>query len=158
MFKKYFSFIFFLLIFSLVFAQNEDAITITTYYPSPYGVYHELRVDQMAVGSAYSNPSANPLSDGLIVAGNIQTTGFKMATGAVAGKVLTSDAAGDASWQTPTGGGGALGQTNCSWTTWLSMLTGVSVVDYCSVGKYAAGLQVGGGAQVYSFRLYCCEP
>lgn len=82
-----------LFIFSLTFAQNEESVTITTYYPSPYGVYHELRVDQMAVGSAYSNPSTYPLSDGnLIVAGTIQATGFNMAAGAGAGKVLTSDA------------------------------------------------------------------
>lgn len=79
-----------LFIFSLTFAQNEESVTITTYYPSPYGVYHELRVDQMAVGSAYSNPSTYPLSDGsLIVAGTIQATGFNMAAGAGAGKILT---------------------------------------------------------------------
>lgn len=114
-----------LFIFSLTFAQNEESVTITTYYPSPYGVYHELRVDQMAIGSAYSNPSTYPLSDGnLIAAGTIQATGFNMAAGAGANKVLTSDDTGSASWQTAAGGGGGvvLGQTNYSWTNWTATL------------------------------------
>ncbi|MDP2927288.1 MAG: hypothetical protein Q8N80_00570 [Candidatus Omnitrophota bacterium] len=35
----------------LVFA--EESITITTYYPSPYGVYRELRSQRMAIGDNY---------------------------------------------------------------------------------------------------------
>jgi len=31
----------------------EERITLTTYYPAPYGVYREMRVNQMAVGSGY---------------------------------------------------------------------------------------------------------
>jgi len=45
----------------------------------------------------------------LQVNGNIWTTGFILPTGAGAGKVLTSDASGIASWQTSTGGGGGTG-------------------------------------------------
>jgi hypothetical protein len=45
-------------------------------------------------------------SEKLEVAGNIKTTGFIMPTGAGAGKVLTSDASGIASWQTPASSGG----------------------------------------------------
>jgi hypothetical protein len=53
---------------TLSFAATEQ-VTITTYYPAPYGIYHELRADQMAVGSAYR---ASALADGnLIVAGNV---------------------------------------------------------------------------------------
>jgi len=40
----------------------------------------------------------------LDVNGNIKATGFILPTGAAAGKVLTSDASGNASWQTATGG------------------------------------------------------
>jgi hypothetical protein len=36
---------------SFLFA--EDSITITTYYPSPYGVYRELRSQRMAIGDNY---------------------------------------------------------------------------------------------------------
>lgn len=45
----------------------------------------------------------------LQVNGNLWTTGFKLPTGAAAGKVLTSDASGNATWQTATGGGGGSG-------------------------------------------------
>jgi hypothetical protein len=34
------------------FAQQES-VTITTYYPSPYGSYKELRVQRMAIGESY---------------------------------------------------------------------------------------------------------
>jgi hypothetical protein len=45
--------IFFILaIYSLSFAQQES-VTITTYYPSPYGSYKELRVQRMAIGESY---------------------------------------------------------------------------------------------------------
>lgn len=40
----------------------------------------------------------------LIIGGNLTTAGFKMTTGAGADKVLTTDASGVASWQTPAGG------------------------------------------------------
>ena len=40
---------FILLIFnSFIFA--EEAVTITTYYPSPYGVYNSLQTDKLGVG------------------------------------------------------------------------------------------------------------
>jgi len=32
------------------FAQEGETITITTYYPSPYGVYNEFQSNKMAVG------------------------------------------------------------------------------------------------------------
>ncbi|MFA5150875.1 MAG: tail fiber domain-containing protein [Candidatus Omnitrophota bacterium] len=31
----------------------EDTLTITTYYPSPYGVYREMRSQRMAIGDSY---------------------------------------------------------------------------------------------------------
>ncbi|MFA5271476.1 MAG: hypothetical protein WC412_03935 [Candidatus Omnitrophota bacterium] len=34
-------------------AQTNENITITTYYPSPYGIYHELRSKRMAIGDNY---------------------------------------------------------------------------------------------------------
>ncbi len=48
---------------------TTENITITTYYPAPYGVYKEIRADQMSVGSTYRTKT---LSDGdLIVEGNV---------------------------------------------------------------------------------------
>ncbi len=35
---------------SFCLAQTEEKLTITTYYPSPYGVYNELQANRIAVG------------------------------------------------------------------------------------------------------------
>jgi len=60
----------------LCYAEDEtEEITLTTYYPAPYGDYDSLVVD------------------------NIQITGGTLG----ADKVLTSDADGIASWQSPAG-------------------------------------------------------
>ncbi|MFA6130197.1 MAG: tail fiber domain-containing protein [Candidatus Omnitrophota bacterium] len=48
--KMKFLFIFIFGVFNLSFA--EESITITTYYPSPYGSYRELRSQRMAVGDS----------------------------------------------------------------------------------------------------------
>ena len=50
-----------------IYAFAEESITITTYYPSPYGVYNELQTNKFAVGdtsgdgqlSAADQPPAN---------------------------------------------------------------------------------------------------
>ncbi len=43
-------------VFSLVFAQVvSEALTISTYYPSPYGSYGELRAQRVAIGDNYMN-------------------------------------------------------------------------------------------------------
>ena len=47
----------------------EEVITLTTYFPAPYGVYRELRVNQIAVGSRYRQAN---LTDGtLLVSGDV---------------------------------------------------------------------------------------
>lgn len=54
-YKVFFILIFFILSFlsaSFCFAQQEQ-VTITTYYPAPYGVYFELRSQRMAIGDNY---------------------------------------------------------------------------------------------------------
>ncbi len=67
-------------LFSLGFC--EESMTITTYYPSPYGSYRELRAQFMAIGGNYSGPTYcwSPASCGsgqidpntnLIVEGNV---------------------------------------------------------------------------------------
>ena len=48
---------------SLCYAGDEQ-VTITTYYPAPYGVYQEMRVNQMAVGNTYR---ASSLNDGTLI-------------------------------------------------------------------------------------------
>lgn len=99
-----------LIFITTLYSFAEERITLTTYYPSPYGVYKELRADQMAIGSNYRNI---PLNDGwLLVNGsvgigtdnpgaNLEVAGQVKITGGnpEANKVLTSDAVGLASWQ-----------------------------------------------------------
>lgn len=65
-----------------------------------------------AIGIRNNNPS-----EALDVIGNTKTTGLIIPTGAAAGKVLTSDATGNATWQAATGGAGSN-----SWT-----LTGANI-------------------------------
>ena len=48
------------LIFSLFLARAQEQITLTTYYPAPYGVYVELRSKRVAAGSTWFQPSAFP--------------------------------------------------------------------------------------------------
>lgn len=48
-------FAFFFVFIATIFAQEN--ITITTYYPSPNGVYQELRAAQMAIGDNYIDNS-----------------------------------------------------------------------------------------------------
>lgn len=66
-----------------LFAQNTESLTITTYYPSPYGSYVELRAKRMAIGDDYistANADWNagstatnkvPSDTDLIVQGNV---------------------------------------------------------------------------------------
>ncbi|MDD5617833.1 MAG: tail fiber domain-containing protein [Candidatus Omnitrophica bacterium] len=52
-----------------VYSFAEERIVLTTYYPAPYGVYKEMRADQMTIGSTYRNV---PVSNGkLLVSGNV---------------------------------------------------------------------------------------
>jgi hypothetical protein len=52
-----------LAIYSLSFAQQES-VTITTYYPSPYGSYKELRAQRIAIGSTYYDSASHPWNEG----------------------------------------------------------------------------------------------
>jgi hypothetical protein len=51
------SLIFTLLLIPSPFLFAEESLTITTYYPSPYGVYRELRSQRMAIGDNYISGS-----------------------------------------------------------------------------------------------------
>ncbi len=47
-----------------LFAQTEERITITTYYPSPFGNYQELRAHHFAVGPNYTDRDVVCWNDG----------------------------------------------------------------------------------------------
>lgn len=66
LFLNVISVFFILILSSSAFSEN---ISITTYYPSPYGSYQELRVNQMSVGSGYA---ATALANGnLLIQGQV---------------------------------------------------------------------------------------
>lgn len=46
--------------YSIIFAQSDETITITTYYPSPYGAYNELEVHR---GVTYKPLDQLPTTD-----------------------------------------------------------------------------------------------
>ncbi|MFZ0389146.1 MAG: hypothetical protein WAN36_01710 [Calditrichia bacterium] len=87
------------------------------------------------VGIGTSSPAHK-----LHVVGTIQMDGFKMTTGAGAGKVLTSDASGAGSWQTPAGGIGGTGTTD-----YLPRFTGPATLGNSIV--YQSGNNIGIGDQ-----------
>ncbi len=53
------------------FAQNNESLTITTYYPSPYGSYNELRAHQMGIGTSAAYFTGALPANSLIVEGNV---------------------------------------------------------------------------------------
>ncbi|MBU1871521.1 MAG: hypothetical protein KKH80_01835, partial [Candidatus Omnitrophica bacterium] len=49
-----------ILLFSMSLCSAQEEIAITTYYPSPYGVYQELRSQRMAIGENWINSGTYP--------------------------------------------------------------------------------------------------
>ncbi len=43
------------LFISVISVYAQETLTITTYYPSPYGVYREMRAQRMAIGNTWYN-------------------------------------------------------------------------------------------------------
>ena len=125
---------------------SAEQLTITTYYPSPYGSYRQLTADQIAIGSGYRNlayadgnlyvqnqvgigttsPSAT-----LDVNGQIRIRGGSPA----AGMVLTSDVNGIATWEPATVTcscpGSNLSQDSGSSACWTSYSGGNSNYPHC---------------------------
>lgn len=77
----FFVFLFIFTLFSFGFCeekqqQGAEEITITTYYPSPYGSYNELQTNKMAVGDTNGDTKLDSgdqsVNNGdLVVAGNV---------------------------------------------------------------------------------------
>ncbi|MFH1519144.1 MAG: hypothetical protein ABIE75_01045 [Candidatus Omnitrophota bacterium] len=101
----------FILIIGLVYYfVSAENFTLTTYYPAPYGVYKEIRTNQLAIGSSYRNVA---LGDGDFVVNGSTGIGTDAPTqkldvnGQVriregspgADKILVSDATGVGSWE-----------------------------------------------------------
>ena len=48
----------FIFLFSISAFSQDEVISFTTYYPSPYGIYKELRSQHVAIGDTFINNSA----------------------------------------------------------------------------------------------------
>lgn len=84
-------------------ALAQETITITTYYPAPYGSYAELTT----TNNTYLATEGGKVGIGTTTPGaKLEVSGQVKITGGLPGnnKVLTSDANGLASWQAPAGG------------------------------------------------------
>ena len=58
--NNYFVLLFFLFLLIIPSVFSQENITITTYYPAPFGVYEELRSRRMAIGQTYFDQSQHP--------------------------------------------------------------------------------------------------
>jgi hypothetical protein len=52
---------------------DQETLTLTVYYPAPYGIYNDLRAKKMAIGDTYYDPNTTtiPAGTSLIVEGNV---------------------------------------------------------------------------------------
>ena len=65
-------------IFNCLSCFADETLTITTYYPSPYGSYKELSSYRMKIGPTYSTTAMTDSDNGkLIVEGNVGIDGAK---------------------------------------------------------------------------------
>jgi len=129
----------------LVFA--EESITITTYYPSPYGSYNELATNRLAVGML--DAADQPNRDGdirlKVYSGNPQTDGLDGKQGEI---LFSSEDSGSlflhngSEWVAAGGGGGAcytnFGQNTCA-NGWTRVVNGYTSNYVIWSGSFIAG-------------------
>ena len=112
----------------------------TNAYIWPWGTGYQSNT--VIVGNGASAPTS------LSVTGTLSAAAFKLANGSAAGKVLTSDASGNATWQPASGGGGSSGAgTAGKVSKWVTANTlGDSVIsDSGSLVQVASPLIANGG-------------
>ncbi len=63
--------VFLLFALSVLSFCAEEQITITTFYPSPYGSYREIVANKMKIGTTYSAATVSIEDNDLIVEGNV---------------------------------------------------------------------------------------
>lgn len=107
-------------LWTITFSQ-EESVTITTYYPSPYGSYNELQTNKLAVGDTDGlgtlDAADQPYSDGNIrlkvYSGNPENNGLPGRQGEI---LFSSEDSGSlflhngSQWAAQGGGGGGATQ------------------------------------------------
>jgi len=99
-------------------------------------IYHETGF--VNIGTGPLGESRDDRVSGLNVLGTAQVTGFKLPTGAAAGRVLTSDASGTGTWQSLPGGIGGGGTSG-----YLTKFTGAATIG--NSAAYESGGNIGIG-------------
>jgi len=119
----------------VVYSQvnNTESLTITTYYPSPYGVYRDLEIHRSVkyrpLADLSTSTVADPTEGQLVYLNNTTSQGFYYYNGA--------------SWQAQSSGssGGTIMTLFCPWGS-----------------DYTAGVGNGWGNQCGANGLSCCTP
>ena len=129
---------------------NEEAQGLFQFYD---GSTDELKVQLSTAGHSFLNGGNLGIGTDsptvkLDVVGTVQMTGFKMATGASNGYVLTSDGSGGGTWQSGPGGGGG-------WADDGNAIRLETATDSVGIGTAtpSAKLDVAGTAQVTGFKM-----
>jgi hypothetical protein len=154
-----------------------EEITMSTYYPSPRGVYNELRTVGSAflatqggsVGIGTATPAAGVALD---VNGTLAAAGLRcpdcvdsaalQANGAVAGTYgsaaevpqVTVDEDGRVTSATNVPVAVEIKHVGCTWTTWFSE-EGPNNFRNCPAGRYVAGVKCG-DQYCDNLQLNCC--
>jgi hypothetical protein len=156
--------VFFGFCISSCFAQDgdEESITITTYYPSPYGVYNELQSNKLAVGDTDDDgeltAADQPNRDGDI---RLKPQPDDPATWSAGeeGQFAYSQVNDElyhyngSDWVAQAGGGGTVISLKCSWTGgsvsscvpptclsgWTDLGTGCAVTTVCQTAATIYG-------------------
>jgi hypothetical protein len=141
------------------YAQQES-VTITTYYPSPYGSYNELSTNKLAVG--YTDPNEQPN-----IVGDIRLKPWTTVPSTESGKAgevaYGSDGYlyvhnGSGTWVKQTGGGGGCIMTFCG----CQMTTCTCVPPSCpsgfnDIGTNGEWLVSLDGYTVRNNARWCCR-
>jgi hypothetical protein len=99
-------------------------------------IYHETGF--VNIGTGPLGEARDDRASGLNVVGTAQVTGFKLPTGAAAGRVLTSDASGTGTWQTLPGGIGGGGSAG-----YLTKFTGAATVGNSAAYESGGNIAIG---------------
>lgn len=132
----------------LLFA--DETLTITTYYPSPYGSYREINAYRMKIGTNYSGSGTSVSDDNLIVEGAVGigkvSPGQKLdVAGNVKGTGLCINDDCWTSWSKGVNAMNVLGGTLLSYTNGFNGSTIIGPYTSCSyIGHYGIAPACGG--------------
>ena len=122
-------------------ADTSEAITFTTYYPSPYGSYDQLQANRMAVGNGVGQPSVD---------GELQVARSVIFTPQLSAGGLTTPKKGEVIYNNSVAAGNPFNYYDGSSLQLFGGGGGTSFTYYCFSSSYGTPQCVNaGGAQGY---------